>query len=193
MRKLKYLVVGMAVLTLIGGSFAFASDNSNESLINKQSNTVAETETKADKADIVESETYESMENETHLLQEIKKVNLSYIEEKEDSVLIDHSSNVPAVDAEYYNKATQEEIFTSQSPNQLGNAEEYQSIIMNEWFVGDETSVVEETTINGHAAVVRHSDLGANALYVITNENVYTFADASYDTLRDLAEHLDYK
>lgn len=192
MKKKKFYIIGIASLTLIGGTFAFADGKSSDSDSQNETVTISKMDSDAEK--LVQSEVpFETVEDETHLLDEIKNANLSEIEEKEDSVLIDHSSNVPEVNAEYYNTSTQEEIFTSQSPNELGNAEEYQSVILNEWFAGDETSVIEATTVNGHAAVVRHSDVGANALYVITDENVYTFSDASYDTLRELAEQLNFK
>lgn len=146
-----------------------------------------------DQGQIVQSEVpYESVSDELYLDKEIQTKNLNNLERIGNISIIKNGDNLE-VKADYYNKATGEKILTSQSTNELSNAKEYQSIILNEWYVNDDTSTVEATKIQEHLAVIRHSTVGANAIYVITDTFVYMFANAEYSTLLNMAEQIEYK
>ena len=135
---------------------------------------------------------YESVSELLYLEKEIKTKVSSEIERVGD-ISIAKEGDLLDINTDYYNKVTGEKILTFQSTNELRNAKEFQSIILNKWYTNDDTSTVETTTIQGHLAVVRQSTVGANAIHIITDSFVYTFANAQYSTLLNMAEQIEYK
>lgn len=196
MKKAKYTVLGLATMTLLGGTLVFANENSTnnentKNLIDDEKVQVIETLNKESGLTPAELPTkdveYSTVESELVLDKELKeKENLERIGK------LKINENTNDIQSTFIDTTTNEKLFSAQATNELGNASEYQNIILTEWYAGLDATVTA-TEVNDELAVIKSSDTGVDSVHVVTDEFIYTFGGDNYETLLKYASEVEYK